>query len=141
MHTADKFQGRDKEVIVISLVRSNNQGSVGDLLQDWRRINVAFTRARSKLIIVGSRTTLSSNALLNNFVALMDSNRWVYNLRTDAHLIHRMGEDSSSGRSPHKTPRKMPGNSPLPKRISGKAAGNNLLGNRSVLRNIMNEIA
>ena len=141
MHTADKFQGRDKEVIVISLVRSNSQGSVGDLLQDWRRINVAFTRARSKLIIVGSRTTLSSNALLSNFVALMDSNRWVYNLRIDAHLIHRMGEGSSSGHSPHKTPRKVPlGNSPSPKRISGKAAGKNFLGNRPVLRNIMNEI-
>jgi len=142
MHTADKFQGRDKEVIVISLVRSNNQGSVGDLLQDWRRINVAFTRARSKLIIIGSRTTLSSNALLNNFVALMDSNRWMYNLRTDAHLIHRMGKDSSSGLSPYKTPGKVPlGNSPSPKRISGKAAGKNFLGNRPVLRNIMNEIA
>ncbi|KAJ8126536.1 hypothetical protein O1611_g7102 [Lasiodiplodia mahajangana] len=43
LHTADRFQGRDKEVVVLSLVRSNEACSIGDLLKDWRRINVAFS--------------------------------------------------------------------------------------------------
>ncbi|KAF2463218.1 uncharacterized protein BDR25DRAFT_116237 [Lindgomyces ingoldianus] len=49
LHTADKFQGRDKEVIFVSCVRSNEARVVGDLLRDRRRVNVALTRARSKL--------------------------------------------------------------------------------------------
>ncbi|KAJ2892589.1 hypothetical protein MKZ38_009595 [Zalerion maritima] len=61
MHTADRFQGRDKEVVVLSLVRSNDAGSIGELLRDWRRINVAFTRAKTKLLVVGSRDTLRGN--------------------------------------------------------------------------------
>jgi len=52
--TVDKFQGRDMDVIILSIVRSNSAGLAGDLLQDWRRVNVAITRARHKLIIVGS---------------------------------------------------------------------------------------
>ncbi len=43
MHTADRFQGRDKDVVVLSLVRSNDACAIGELLRDWRRINVAFT--------------------------------------------------------------------------------------------------
>jgi len=46
LHTADKFQGRDKEVVIVSCVRSNENGTVGDLLKDRRRVNVALTRAR-----------------------------------------------------------------------------------------------
>mmetsp|Transcript_6497 Transcript_6497/g.8514 ORF Transcript_6497/g.8514 Transcript_6497/m.8514 type:complete len:193 (+) Transcript_6497:5-583(+) len=51
VHTIDKYQGRDKSCIFISLVRSNLDRKVGNLLRDWRRINVAFTRAKSKLIL------------------------------------------------------------------------------------------
>ena len=58
IHTIDRFQGRDKEVIIMSWVRSNDQNSAGRLLRDWRRINVAVTRAKHKLIMVGSFTTL-----------------------------------------------------------------------------------
>ena len=61
MHTADRFQGRDKSVVVLSLVRSNAARSIGELLRDWRRINVAFTRARTKLLVVGSRNTMRGN--------------------------------------------------------------------------------
>ncbi|KAJ7288322.1 AAA domain-containing protein [Mycena rebaudengoi] len=60
--TADKSQGRDKECIVISMVRSNDSGFVGDLIKDWRRMNVPFTRARAKLIIFGSRKTAPGGA-------------------------------------------------------------------------------
>ena len=58
--TVDKYQGRDKECIIVSLVRSNTERRIGSLLRDWRRINVAFTRAKKKLILIGSETTLNS---------------------------------------------------------------------------------
>ncbi|KAL8854566.1 MAG: hypothetical protein Q9221_000601 [Calogaya cf. arnoldii] len=80
MHTADKFQGRDKEVIILSLVRSNESRNVGDLLKDWRRVNVAFTRARTKLLILGSKSTLNGNDLLERFVKLMDTKGWICDL-------------------------------------------------------------
>ncbi len=58
--TIDKYQGRDKKVIVLSLVCSNDAGNIGNLLRDWRRVNVALSRAQAKLILVGSFKTLSS---------------------------------------------------------------------------------
>lgn len=84
MHTADKFQGRDKEVVVLSLVRSNEDQNVGELLKDWRRVNVALTRARTKLLVLGSKSTLVGNELLRDFVALMEKNGWWYDLPTGA---------------------------------------------------------
>ena len=62
--TVDKFQGRDMEVMVISMVRSNDNQAVGNLLRDWRRINVAITRAKYKLIIVGSLSIMENIAVL-----------------------------------------------------------------------------
>ena len=56
--TVDGFQGQERDVIVISLVRDNVVGSIG-FLRDLRRMNVAMTRARMKLIIVGNARTLS----------------------------------------------------------------------------------
>ncbi|RKO85155.1 AAA domain-containing protein, partial [Blyttiomyces helicus] len=50
--TVDRFQGRDKDCVVASLVRSNGKQKIGELLRDWRRINVAFTRAKRKLIVI-----------------------------------------------------------------------------------------
>ncbi|KAK6363654.1 Tripartite DNA replication factor [Orbilia blumenaviensis] len=90
MHTADKFQGRDKDCVIISLVRSNDKEIVGELLKDWRRINVAFTRAKTKLLIIGSRTTLKSNELLRKFVEMMEEREWVYDLPAGAHLGHHI---------------------------------------------------
>lgn len=76
--TADKAQGRDKECIIISLVRSNNNKNVGILLRDWRRINVVFTRAKCKLIIIGSRQTLMGAPALEKFIKVMDKHKWVH---------------------------------------------------------------
>lgn len=84
MHTADKFQGRDKEVVVLSLVRSNENQTVGDLLKDWRRVNVALTRARTKLLVLGSRSTLIGNELLNDFIKLMEEKEWWYEMPVGA---------------------------------------------------------
>ena len=68
MHTADKFQGRDKDVVILSLVRSNEAKCVGELLKDWRRINVALTRAKTKLLVVGSGETMRGDGLLGKFL-------------------------------------------------------------------------
>ncbi len=57
VNTVDGFQGQERDVIVISLVRSNEEGNIG-FLRDLRRMNVAITRARMKLIIIGDRSTL-----------------------------------------------------------------------------------
>ena len=58
--SVDGFQGREKEAVVISLVRSNPQGEIG-FLADIRRMNVAMTRARRKLLMVGDSATLSGH--------------------------------------------------------------------------------
>lgn len=78
--TADQFQGRDKDCIIISLVRSNKDNKVGDLLKEWRRVNVAITRSKSKLIILGSKSTLKSVKMLEAFMALIESRGWMYDL-------------------------------------------------------------
>lgn len=57
VNTVDGFQGQERDVIVISLVRSNAEGNIG-FLRDLRRMNVAITRARMKLILLGDRSTL-----------------------------------------------------------------------------------
>jgi DNA replication ATP-dependent helicase Dna2 len=104
--TADRSQGRDKDCIIMSMVRSNEEGTVrffsflsglcankrraktGDLVKDWRRMNVAFTRARSKLVIFGSRSTLSRTSLLESFFQLMEGEGWIVQLPRDAHEAH-----------------------------------------------------
>ncbi|KAI9223437.1 AAA domain-containing protein [Blastocladiella britannica] len=79
--TIDQYQGRDKACIVVSLVRCNSGGQVGDLLRDWKRINVALTRARAKLILIGCARTLRHALLWNTFLDLADRNGWI--LRVD----------------------------------------------------------
>lgn len=58
VNTVDGFQGQERDIIIISLVRSNDKGEIG-FLRDLRRMNVAMTRARMKLVIIGDSQTLS----------------------------------------------------------------------------------
>ena len=60
VNTVDGFQGQERDVILISLVRSNDEGQIG-FLKDLRRMNVAMTRARMKLIILGNKETMTKH--------------------------------------------------------------------------------
>lgn len=66
--TVDGFQGREKEAVIISLVRSNAEGEIG-FLADARRMNVALTRARRKLIVIGDSATVGGNEF---FAAMLE---------------------------------------------------------------------
>ena len=60
VNTVDGFQGQERDIIVISLVRSNDEGQIG-FLRDLRRMNVGITRARMKLIIIGDKDTMTQH--------------------------------------------------------------------------------
>ena len=161
MHTADKFQGRDKEVVILSMVHSNESRVVGELLKDWRRINVALTRARTKLLILGSKSTLMGNGLLKSLVMLMESRGWCYDLPAGAcesHLweelatqtsskgsaeflgevekvsVLKVGKQSSGKDKENAVGRKMPAK-------QGRLNMNALLGKRPVLKDIINDVS
>lgn len=65
VNTVDGFQGQERDVILISLVRSNDEGQIG-FLKDLRRMNVAMTRARMKLIILGNKDTMTKHPFTRN---------------------------------------------------------------------------
>jgi superfamily I DNA and/or RNA helicase len=65
--TVDGFQGQEKDIIYISLVRSNEQGEIG-FLNDIRRMNVALTRAKKKLVVIGDSATLGNHPFYKDFL-------------------------------------------------------------------------
>ena len=67
VNTVDGFQGQERDVIFISLVRANEEGQIG-FLNDLRRMNVAITRARMKLVILGEAATLAHHAFYRKFL-------------------------------------------------------------------------
>ena len=73
VNTVDGFQGQERDVIVISLVRSNDDGNIG-FLHDLRRMNVAITRARMKLLIIGDRSTLCRFPFYRRLAEYIDEN-------------------------------------------------------------------
>lgn len=169
MHTTDKFQGRDKEVVILSCVRNNSEKMLGDLLRDWRRVNVAFTRARTKLLVVGSRSTLrDGNELLSKYVSLVEGKGWVYNLPQGAaenHIFQSAVLDSSQ--LPFTSPTSAKVKSPVVTKESSSREplsplgtrqpssglrkpakrgtklfnGTSVVGNRPILQDIVNDIA
>ena len=67
MNTVDSFQGQERDSIFIGFTRSNEDGEIG-FLKDIRRTNVAMTRARRQLIMIGDSATLGSNNFYNQLV-------------------------------------------------------------------------
>lgn len=73
INTIDSFQGQERDVIYISLVRSNEDGQIG-FLKDFRRMNVAMTRAKKKLVVIGDSATLGSEKFYQDFLDYIEAN-------------------------------------------------------------------
>ena len=69
--TIDSFQGQEKEIIILSLVRSNDDGDIG-FLKDYRRMNVAITRAKEQLFVIGDSATIGADAFYNAFLTYIE---------------------------------------------------------------------
>jgi DNA replication ATP-dependent helicase Dna2 len=123
----------------------------GDLVKDWRRMNVAFTRARSKLVIFGSRSTLSRTPLLESFFQLMEGEGWIFQLPKDAHEAHAEALSPPMGISTEHTHHDCVANS-KPEKVDKKDLedreskrrrlnpGDGLLRGRPVLKDVYNDI-
>jgi superfamily I DNA and/or RNA helicase len=72
VNTIDSFQGQERDVVYISLVRSNDKSEIG-FLRDYRRMNVAMTRARKKLVVVGDSATLGNDRFFGEFLEYVES--------------------------------------------------------------------
>lgn len=71
VQTIDSFQGQERDVILISLVRSNESGTIG-FLTDYRRMNVAMTRAKKKLIIIGDSATIGADSFYSDLLEYIE---------------------------------------------------------------------
>lgn len=69
--TIDSFQGQEKENIILSLVRSNDDGDIG-FLKDYRRMNVAITRAKEQLIVIGDSATIGADSFYKTFLTYVE---------------------------------------------------------------------
>ncbi|MCF7890267.1 IGHMBP2 family helicase [Candidatus Bipolaricaulota bacterium] len=83
--TVDGFQGREKEVIVISFVRSNEEDELG-FLKDVRRLNVSLTRARRKLIMIGDSRTLSTHETYEKLIKFVRENDFYSEISQEPHV-------------------------------------------------------
>nr|XP_023499794.1 DNA replication ATP-dependent helicase/nuclease DNA2 isoform X2 [Equus caballus] len=94
VNTVDKYQGRDKSIILVSFVRSNKDGTVGELLKDWRRLNVAITRAKHKLILLGCVPSLNRYPPLEKLLCHLNSEKLIIDLPSAEHesLCHILGD-------------------------------------------------
>ncbi|XP_015269363.1 PREDICTED: DNA replication ATP-dependent helicase/nuclease DNA2 [Gekko japonicus] len=85
VNTVDKYQGRDKSIIIVSFVRNHSDGNVGELLKDWRRLNVAITRAKHKLIMLGCVPSLCRYPPLKKLLCHLKSESMIFTLPLGAH--------------------------------------------------------
>ena len=90
--TIDSFQGQEKENVIVSLVRSNDEGDIG-FLKDYRRMNVAITRAKEQLIVIGDSATVGADKFYSEFLTYVEkhgSYRTVWEFffcRVNAYLV------------------------------------------------------
>jgi DNA replication ATP-dependent helicase Dna2 len=160
--TVDKSQGRDKDVVLISLVRSGRLGGqgnrrggqgeegidddddddadIGRLLNDVKRINVALTRARKKLIIVGSKRTMRRSNLLRRLWNLMESNQWTMDLSQEQYGTHKARLDRVFQPSSKTSSLPSSKGSPDEERRKSRAKSHVLLRGRPVLQDVYNEL-
>ncbi|KAM9188388.1 DNA replication ATP-dependent helicase/nuclease DNA2 [Mergus octosetaceus] len=90
VNTIDKYQGRDKSIIIVSFVRNSNEENLGTLLKDWRRLNVAITRAKHKLVMVGCIPSLRRYPPLEKLLCHLQSEAMIFNLPAGAYeSIHK----------------------------------------------------
>lgn len=69
--TIDSFQGQEKEIVILSLVRSNDEGEIG-FLKDYRRMNVAITRAKEQLFVIGDSATIGNDPFYTAFLVYIE---------------------------------------------------------------------
>jgi superfamily I DNA and/or RNA helicase len=74
MNTIDSFQGQERDIVFISMTRSNAEGKVG-FLSDTRRMNVAMTRARKKLVVIGDSATLCRHPYYSDFISYAENHK------------------------------------------------------------------
>ena len=72
LSTIDSFQGQEQQTILLSLVRSNAEGEIG-FLKDYRRMNVAITRAKEQLVVVGDSATIGADPFYNQFLTYVET--------------------------------------------------------------------
>uniref|UniRef100_A0A8B9R5N2 DNA replication ATP-dependent helicase/nuclease n=1 Tax=Anas platyrhynchos TaxID=8839 RepID=A0A8B9R5N2_ANAPL len=90
VNTIDKYQGRDKSIIIVSFVRNSNEENLGTLLKDWRRLNVAITRAKHKLVMVGCIPSLRRYPPLEKLLCHLQAEAMIFNLPAGAYeSIHK----------------------------------------------------
>lgn len=75
--TVDGSQGREKEIVILSCVRANKRKNVG-FVEDYRRLNVAMTRAQRCLIICGNASTLKTSAVWSRLLEFMNDRKLIY---------------------------------------------------------------
>jgi ATP-dependent RNA/DNA helicase IGHMBP2 len=71
--TIDSFQGQEKEIVILSLVRSNDDSDIG-FLKDYRRMNVALTRAKEQLFVIGDSATIGADVFYHSFLTYIENN-------------------------------------------------------------------
>jgi len=87
--TVDRYQGKDKDVVILSFARSNSSCKTGRLLEDKRRLNVALSRAKMKLIVIGSYDTLlAGSSVLKSLLQEIKDRSWVESLPNNAAQIY-----------------------------------------------------
>lgn len=87
--TIDRYQGKDKDAVILSLARSNSLGKTGRLLEDTSRLNVALSRAKMKLVVIGSYDTLlAGSSTLKAVLQEIKARNWIENLPHNANQIY-----------------------------------------------------